>query len=291
MAITMVSEDLGFMEGVSSANGAALGNTLIDTGLNNYIVPGLLGSTVVLHPTNPLRRDVMRVVAGGGGTLAFSEPYRLGIIAAGTPYILLISRSADFDAEKASRNVGSFAANTFLKTLAQCIGDPTLPLATDIVTLKLAAVAAALADSKRAEHVAQKLDCNCLTATDDLFTVAGGPILVTELFGYVTVQTGIAGALNIEHVVTAPGATIDLSTAVAFTTIAIGTSVYFTDAALAVLTPVAAGTIPKPTQMLPWILTPGTLRAAFVTGGAGIVGNIEWFMVYKTGPGVTVTAV
>jgi len=291
MAITMASEDLGFMEGVSSANGAALGNTLIDTGLNSYIVPGLLGSTVILHPTNPVRRDVMRVVAGGGGTLAFSEPYRLGMIVAGTPYILLISRSADFDAEKASRNVGSFAANTFLKTLAQCIGDPTLPIATDLVTLKLAAVAGALVDSKRAEHVAQKLDCDCLTATKNLFTVAGGAILVTEIFGYVTVQTGVCGNLSLEHVVTASGATIVLTTLAAMGASAIGTSIYFSSANPAVLTPTAAGTLPKATQMLPWILTPGTLRAAFSAGGPGIVGNIEWFMVYKTGPGVTVTAV
>ena len=112
---------------------------------------------------------------------------------------------------------------------------------------------------------------------DVLFNVTGGPILVTRLVGIVT--TILAGTANgtLKTTTTTPAGTTSLSTTVAITDDAAGTSYRFVGAT-GVLTPVTAG---------PKIIDPVTVEDCqflvpignvnFVTTAA-MTGAITWYM-------------
>jgi hypothetical protein len=124
----------------------------------------------------------------------------------------------------------------------------------------------------------EKTDGSCPLGDDDLFTITGGPILVTNFYGLVTTLIGNnVSTCTIQHACTDPAADIALSTAVRVDTDAVGTSYYITNAALGVFTPVTAGSVIQSTTMLPWILTDGTLQATFSAANSG---KIRWFLVY-----------
>ena len=124
----------------------------------------------------------------------------------------------------------------------------------------------------------EKTDGSCPLGDDDLFTVAGGPVLVTNFYGVVaTIIGNNVSTCTIQHACTDPAADIALSTAVAVQTDAVGTSYYISSAATGVFTPVTAGSVIQATTMLPWILTPGTLQATF---SAANTGKIRWFLVF-----------
>ncbi len=125
----------------------------------------------------------------------------------------------------------------------------------------------------------EKTDGSCPLGDDNLFTISGGPVLVTHFYGLVS--TGIGNTVStctIQHACTTPAADIALSTAVAIQTDAAGTTYYIDNTALGVFTPVTAGSIIIPALMLPWLLTPGTLQATF--SAANTTGAIRWFVSY-----------
>ena len=133
--------------------------------------------------------------------------------------------------------------------------------------------------AKGFEQTLEKTDGSCPNGDDNLFTISGGPILVTHFYGLVTTQIGNTSATcTIQHDCTAPAADIALSTAVTIDTDAVGTTYYISSASPGVFTPVTAGSIIQATQMLPWLLTPGNLQATF---SAVNTGAIRWFIVYK----------
>ena len=122
----------------------------------------------------------------------------------------------------------------------------------------------------------EKTDGSCPNGDDDLFTIAGGAVLVTDFYGLVaTVIGNTSSTCTIQHACTDPAADIALSTAVRVDTDAVGTSYYIDNTALGVFTPVTAGSYIKPVKMLPWVLTPGTLQATF---SAANTGKIRWFL-------------
>lgn len=132
---------------------------------------------------------------------------------------------------------------------------------------------------KRLEQAIEKTDGTVPNGDDNLFTISGGPILATHFYGLVTVVIGAnIATCTIQHACTDPAADIALSTAVAITDDAVGTTYYISSAGLGVFTPVTAGSVIQATQMLPWLLTPGNLQATF---SAANTGAIRWFMVYK----------
>jgi len=124
----------------------------------------------------------------------------------------------------------------------------------------------------------EKTDGSCPLGDDDLFTIVGGPVLVTNFYGLVATLIGNnVSTCTIQHACTDPAADIALSTAVGIATDAVGTSYYLSSVALAVFTPVTAGSVIQATTMLPWLLTPGTLQATF---SAANTGKIRWFLVF-----------
>ena len=133
--------------------------------------------------------------------------------------------------------------------------------------------------AKGFEQTLEKTDGTVPNGDDDLFTISGAPILVTHFYGLVSVIIGNnASTCTIQHACTDPAADIQLSTAVRIDTDAVGTTYYISSAGLGVFTPITAGSVIVPVQMLPWLLTPGTLQATF---SAANTGAIRWFIVYK----------
>ena len=123
----------------------------------------------------------------------------------------------------------------------------------------------------------EKSDGEVLAAADNLFTITGGPILVTDFVGIVTTVIGDnISTCQIKEVVTEPAGTVNLSTAVAITSDAAGTSYTFTVVNPAVLTPTTAGVF-IPVPRIAWLLPIGTINA---TCSAANTGVIKWYMSY-----------
>lgn len=129
------------------------------------------------------------------------------------------------------------------------------------------------------EKCVEKSDGAVLAATDDLFTVTGGPVLA-QVVGIVTTVIGGAANGTLQHTTVSPAATESLSTTVAIDTDAVGTSYRFVGAT-GVLTPVTAGAviIDPVTVGDCWFLLPiGTLK---FLGSAARTGNIKWYIRYR----------
>lgn len=162
-------------------------------------------------------------------------------------------------------------------------------------TLKNSIVSAADANSTVLYWAERTVYTTCDEVTEDLFTVTGGPILITSMVGYVDVLIG-AGAQTIKlWVDTTAGASYDqdFSTAVNFETDAIGTTYVFSNANPSVLTPLTPGSNGASTLMTPWFCPAGTVEQ-LVSGDPGGAGgdHITWYMTYKPlKTGVTVAGV
>jgi len=128
------------------------------------------------------------------------------------------------------------------------------------------------------EHCEEKSDGACLNGQDNLFDITGGPVLVTEFVGIVTDTIGANIAnCHIDLTVVAPAADVALSTDVAITDDAIGTSYIFSIADPAVLTPTTAG-VDEAIPRIAWLCPIGTIKAHC---SAANTGNIRWYIVFK----------
>ena|SRR3990167_3699658 len=130
--------------------------------------------------------------------------------------------------------------------------------------------------SKGFYQTVEKSDGGVLNGADNLFTITGGPILVTEFVGIVTIVIGGVANCQIKEVVVEPAGTVTLSTDVAISSDAAGTSYTFSIADPAVLTPTTAGgllVIPR----IAWLCPIGTINA---TCSAARTGNIKWYIGY-----------
>ena len=128
------------------------------------------------------------------------------------------------------------------------------------------------------EQCIVKSDGAVLGAADALFTITGGPILITGFFGLVTTEIGAgASTCQIIEAVAAPAGNVNFSTAVDIDADAVGTSYHLTAATPGVFTPVTAGAFDQwPTNN---IFAPiGTINATTSVARDGV---IAWYMTYK----------
>jgi len=130
------------------------------------------------------------------------------------------------------------------------------------------------------ERCIEKSDGAVLNGNDPLFTIAGGPILVTGIFGIVA--TALVGAANgtLQATTTVPAATVALSTTVAIDNDAAGTSYRFVGAT-GVLTPDTNGAkIIDPVTVgdCSFLVPIGNIN---FKGSAAATGVIKWYMTYK----------
>jgi len=131
-----------------------------------------------------------------------------------------------------------------------------------------------------AERCIEKADGAVLNGNDPLFTITGGPILVTGIYGIVT--TVLVGAANgtLQATTTTPAATVALSTTVAIDNDAAGTSYRFVGAT-GVLTPDTNGAKiidPVTVKDCKFLVPIGNIN---FKGSAAATGVIKWYMTYK----------
>lgn len=167
--------------------------------------------------------------------------------------------------------IGSLANTGGTATLGGILGD----VANSSVATRLTTIAGHTIAMERA---LEKSDGAVPLGDDNLFTIAGGPVMVTEFVGIVTTEIGAdATTCQVQITTTAPAGTVNLSTAVNIETDAVGTSYTFTAAAPGVLTPTTVGALAAAPR-LAWLCPIGTLKATF---SAATTGAIKWYLVYR----------
>lgn len=170
--------------------------------------------------------------------------------------------------------------DTSIGTLANTGGTATLGgILGDVANSSIAARLALIQGYTIAmERAVEKSDGAVLNGADNIFTIAGGPVLVTRLVGIVTTEIGAnAATCQIQITTTAPAGTVNLSTAVNIETDAVGTSYTFTAATPGVLTPTTVGALDQlPANV--WLCPIGTIKA---TCSAANTGVIKWYLVYQ----------
>lgn len=188
--------------------------------------------------------------------------------------------AGDFAVELSAAATGMAVGNRFYANAPGTIFDPGSLMcadnrATDGIDAGSYEIPRA-GDVSLVEHCVEKADGTTPLGQDDLFVV-NGPILVTGLYGLCTVAVGGASNCHLDHAVTDPAADIALSTDVAVGALISGGSITFTDVALPVLTPTAAGAVVN-TAGPDYFLPAGTLKAHFSAAQAG---TWRWFITYK----------
>lgn len=125
----------------------------------------------------------------------------------------------------------------------------------------------------------EKSDGAVLAGADPLFTITGGPILVTRIIGIVTTVLGGVANGTLQATTTEPAATVALSTTVAIDNDAAGTSYRFAGAT-GVLTPDTNGAKiidPVTVEDCQFLVPIGNIN---FLGSAARTGNIKWYMAY-----------
>lgn len=121
------------------------------------------------------------------------------------------------------------------------------------------------------------------TATANLFTVAGGSVLVTGLLGVVTTACG-ATATTLALGTTPGGTTASIATATAITSAAVGTSLVATSAAgvasALLVAPVPFLSAVPPMFIAPFVLGAGIATSITWTTSATDTGQIKWYLWY-----------
>ncbi len=129
------------------------------------------------------------------------------------------------------------------------------------------------------EHSIQKVMTTPSGGADTLFTITGGPIMVTQMVGIVTTVLVNAANGTLQATTTVPATTTALSTTVAIDNLAAGTSIRFVGAT-GVLTKVTAGAkIIDPVTIAEcnFLVPIGNIN--FLTSAA-MTGVITWYMRY-----------
>lgn len=186
-------------------------------------------------------------------------------------------------------------------TLADVVGSKADTAATGAVTAtdSLAAyvkqlVTANIAMAAQAMSLPQcceKSDGAVLAGVDPIFTITGGPVFC-NIFGIVTTLIVGASNLRLQHITTAPAATVELNAgAVAVNDDAVGTF-YYNIGATSVFTPSGglgfALLDPVTVQPVQFLLAPGVVQCL---GSAARAGVIKWYMNYiPLSPSTVVTA-
>lgn len=115
-----------------------------------------------------------------------------------------------------------------------------------------------------------------LAASDPVFTIAGGPILIVDFYGVVTSQVGNSD-LTVQSIDTVTTTTFPYSTTVACDGDIIGTTYSFTGAVPSVLTPLTGAHNRSGTPPIQWYAPIGNVE---VLGDAAVVGVVEWYMTF-----------
>lgn len=179
--------------------------------------------------------------------------------------------------ERLRRPAADNTANSFM---AQVVGNKK-----DAAATSISDDGTAMAYLKRlvgsVPQCVAKTDGAILTGLDPIFTITGGPVRA-KIVGLVT--TLVVGVSNgrLQHITTAPAATVDLNAgAVAINDDAVGT-IYYNVGATSVFTPSSGLGFklqdPVTVEETELLLAPGVVQ---FLGSAARVGVIAWYMTYE----------
>jgi len=115
-----------------------------------------------------------------------------------------------------------------------------------------------------------------IATTSTLFTIAGGPIKITDFFGVVTTEIGASNML-IQSVGTIGPTTFPFTTSVACDSDIVGTTYTFTGAIPSVLTPLVGAHNRSATDDIQWYAPVGTVDQL---GDGAVAGVIVWYMTF-----------
>ena len=129
-------------------------------------------------------------------------------------------------------------------------------------------------------HCVEKSNGAVLSGVDPIFSITGGPV-VCQIYGLVTTAIVSTANLRLQHITTAPAATVELNAgAVAVNDDAIGTF-YYNVGATSVFTPSGglgfALLDPVTVEAVNFLLAPGVVQCL---GSAARTGVIKWYMYY-----------
>jgi hypothetical protein len=128
-------------------------------------------------------------------------------------------------------------------------------------------------------------------ATDTLFTIAGGPILMLSLVGiFQTVNTAAASTFIVQSTGTAGNVTVVFGTISGSTSgAAAGTMITLPASSGSAIIVSSTGANLNLLPATGWNIPVGTIQA--IVGTAGTAGTVQWFLRYRPlAPGVTITA-
>lgn len=137
-------------------------------------------------------------------------------------------------------------------------------------------------------HVARELDTLPQTATESIFTIAGGRVLITLLFGEVT--TAIQNSDPVAKITANPttGSSIDVASTVDLSSLEIGGFILCEGDGTALIKSNAGSAPGAASSSRPWIVNTGTLD---LTTGASKTGAVKWDLFYvPIDEGASVTA-
>jgi hypothetical protein len=131
------------------------------------------------------------------------------------------------------------------------------------------------------------------SASDDLFDVDGGPIMILDFIGVVTTNMSPGNALDqqIQLDADSGGEDYGFSTSVAVTNLSVGNRIVFTAANPSVLTPLSGTPTGATSLFKSWICQEGMIEQQASPTASANTGAITWIMIYMPlADDVTVTA-
>ena len=182
--------------------------------------------------------------------------------------------------DRLRRPTADNAANSFMNQVVGNKADEAAVGAVSSTETLMAYIKQSLGIGMSVPQCVVKSDGAILTGLDPIFTITGGPVRA-KIVGLVT--TLVVGASNgrLQHITTAPAATVQLNAgAVAINDDAVGTF-YYNVGATSVFTPSAGlGFLladPVTVEETEFLLAPGVVQ---FLGSAARVGVIAWYMSY-----------
>lgn len=146
---------------------------------------------------------------------------------------------------------------------------------TDLDTLIARETGATLTAGK--SYTVTAATASIIATTDPLFTVAGGPIRITDFFGIVTTEIGASNML-IQGIDTVTSTTFPFTTSVAADSDAVGTTYAFSAAVPSVLVPLAGPqNLANRGSSLNWYMPAGSVDQL---GDGAVAGVIVWYMTF-----------
>lgn len=191
-------------EGVTTAAGAAPGNSLIDAGLIGFGANSFFSMLAVVYPGQPNLVDSFDITAFNNvtGEITLSHNYKGGQIPAGVPYKIVTFRFVPAEVAALQADVGDASAS-LLGSLYAILGNPAQSFLTMLgyegatsLANKLTAARAVLLDQITALRMAELDPANIPADIDSLMTSRDRQLFCMDFWSQPQEEVAVTGALT-----------------------------------------------------------------------------------------------